>query len=38
MVIDEAHCVKKWGEEFRETYHRVGELRALVPAHINMMA
>ena len=38
MVVDEAHCVVKWGEEFRETYRRVGELRALVPAHVNVMA
>lgn len=35
FVIDEAHCIKLWGEKkFREMYFRLGELRAYVPNHI----
>jgi ATP-dependent DNA helicase RecQ len=27
LVIDEAHCVEKWGRSFRQGYARLGELR-----------
>jgi ATP-dependent DNA helicase RecQ len=28
LVIDEAHCVDRWGEDFRPSYGRIHELRA----------
>lgn len=31
VVIDEVHCVEKWGRKFRPHYARLGELRALAP-------
>ena len=38
MVIDEAHCMKKWGEEFRPEFKRLGDLRSILPKHVNIMA
>ena len=31
FVIDEAHCMSKWGNEFREDYLKLGELRNIFP-------
>ncbi|KAG0013370.1 TNF receptor-associated protein 1, mitochondrial [Podila clonocystis] len=31
IVVDEVHCVEKWGKKFRPHYARLGELRALTP-------
>ncbi len=31
LVIDEAHCVKNWGDKFQIAFARIGELRTLVP-------
>ncbi|XP_070551389.1 ATP-dependent DNA helicase Q1-like [Ptychodera flava] len=30
IVIDEAHCVVQWGNEFRPDYARIGELRSVL--------
>jgi bloom syndrome protein len=38
MVIDEAHCVKTWGDSFRIAYALLGDVRSILPSHINIMA
>eukprot|EP00731_Ephydatia_muelleri_P002966 Em0001g2966a len=38
LVIDEAHTVKKWGETFRQTLMRVGEIRSLLPENVAILA
>ena len=38
LAVDEAHCVYKWGSDFRPTYARVHELRALIPSDTPMLA
>jgi superfamily II DNA helicase RecQ len=30
VVIDEAHCVMEWGEEFRTDYKKLSQLRAVI--------
>src|SRR6266849_10031446 len=34
IVIDEAHCVSEWGENFRKAFGELGRLRSYVPATI----
>ena len=32
IAIDEAHCVKTWGETgFRKVYERIGDMRVFMP-------
>ena len=31
VCVDEAHCVSRWSRSFRNSYGRLGEIRALVP-------
>lgn len=31
IAIDEAHCISRWGHDFRETYLRLGSLRRQFP-------
>ena len=38
VVIDEAHCIKTWGDKFRRAFSKLGELRSLIPRGINVMA
>ncbi|XP_062567161.1 ATP-dependent DNA helicase RecQ-like [Saccostrea cucullata] len=37
IVVDEAHCVEQWGDEFRTDYGRLAELRSILP-NSNMLA
>ncbi|XP_056009722.1 bifunctional 3'-5' exonuclease/ATP-dependent helicase WRN-like [Ostrea edulis] len=37
IVVDEAHCVEQWGDEFRTDYGRLAELRSILPS-ANMLA
>eukprot|EP00733_Pompholyxophrys_punicea_P001127 Pompholyxophrys_punicea_v1_NODE_495_length_1840_cov_5.228571.p1 type:complete len:429 gc:universal NODE_495_length_1840_cov_5.228571:472-1758(+) len=32
LVVDEAHCIVSWGQEFRPAYHEIGDIRALFPS------
>ena len=31
LVVDEAHCISMWGQDFRPSYQRLSELRQLLP-------
>ncbi len=31
IAVDEAHCISQWGYDFRPSYLRIKELRALIP-------
>ncbi len=31
ITVDEAHCISQWGYDFRPSYTRIADLRALVP-------
>ena len=37
VVVDEAHCVKTWGDEFK-TFAQIGGLRSLISSTVNVMA
>ena len=38
IVVDEAHCIKTWGDKFRRSFSKLGELRSLIPSGVNIMA
>ena len=38
LAVDEAHCVSKWGDEFRVAFARIGDLRSLIPRHVHVLA
>ena len=38
LVVDEAHCVKTWGNDFRIAFANIGTLRSLIPEHVRVMA
>ncbi|XP_019854607.1 PREDICTED: uncharacterized protein LOC105313494 [Amphimedon queenslandica] len=38
FIVDEAHCVKKWGKDFRKDYSKLGGLRGLLPSGVHFMA
>ena len=31
LAVDEAHCISQWGYDFRPSYLRIGEIRAMLP-------
>lgn len=37
IVVDEAHCISEWGNDFRPAYKNISQLRALHP-HVNCVA
>ena len=38
MVVDEAHCIKQWGAEFRKHYASLETLRSFVPRGVPVLA
>lgn len=38
VAVDEAHCVKVWGAEFRPTFAEIGDLRSVIPSGVNVIA
>lgn len=38
IAIDEAHCVKTWGDEFRVAFLRLSELRSLLQSDVKFIA
>ena len=38
MAVDEAHCIKQWGPEFRKHYASLETLRSFVPRGIPVLA
>ena len=38
LVVDEAHCVKIWGDEFRLAFAHIGGLRSVIPSNVNILA
>lgn len=38
LVVDEAHCIKMWGDNFRKAFSEIGTLRSIVPTGVNVMA
>ncbi len=38
IVVDEAHCVKTWGDEFRVAFSEIGDLRSLIQDNVGVHA
>ena len=38
LVVDEAHCIKMWGDQFRKAFSMIGNLRSIIPSNVNVMA
>ena len=34
LVVDEAHCVKTWGDTFRYIFAEIGTLRSLISSNL----
>ena len=38
VVVDEAHCVKTWGDDFLVAFSDIGDLRSLIPDNVGVHA
>jgi superfamily II DNA helicase RecQ len=38
VIVDEAHCIEEWGDEFREQYKNLSKLRDYIGREISMVA
>ena len=38
VVVDEAHCVRTWGDQFKTALAQIGDLRSLITTTVNIMA
>ena len=38
IVVDEAHCIKTWGDRFRVAFAQIGMLRSVTSSHVCIMA
>ena len=36
VVVDEAHCIKTWGDKFRTSFSKIGELALTATATLEM--
>ena len=36
IAVDEAHCIKVWGAEFRPTFAEIGNLRSIIPSSMGV--
>ena len=37
LLVDEVHCIKKWGDQFRKAFSVIGDLRSLIPSNSNIL-
>jgi bloom syndrome protein len=38
LVVDEAHCIDKWGQSFRLSYAQIGDIRCSLPSSVRVLA
>ena len=38
IAVNEAHCIKVWGAEFRPTFAEIGNLRSIIPSNVKLIA
>ena len=38
IVIDEAHCIQSWGDEFRTAFAEIRNIRSIIPKRVKIMA
>ena len=38
VAVDEAHCVKLWGAQFRLAFSQIGDLRSIIPHRVHILA